>query len=230
MRILAIGAHPDDLEIFCYGLLAACKARGDELHLAVATDGAAGTVAGQDDRLAERRANETRTALARLGVPALLGLPDGALSTAKTGREVIADHIGRITPDMIITHDPADYHTDHRALSSWVTELAGFSCPVIYADTLMGVGFQPEFYVDITAWQDHKQAAILAHASQVPERFANGAALLNRFRAAQCNAPDGHYAEAYRTSARFPFADIRSLLPPAPPYRPFYVPGSDAYL
>ena len=42
MRILAMGAHPDDLEIFCYGLLAACKDRGDELHLAVATDGAAG--------------------------------------------------------------------------------------------------------------------------------------------------------------------------------------------
>ena len=44
MRILALGAHPDDLEIFCYGLLAACKSRGDELHLAVATDGAAGVV------------------------------------------------------------------------------------------------------------------------------------------------------------------------------------------
>ena len=230
MRILAIGAHPDDLEIFCYGLLAECKSRGDELHLAVATDGAAGTVAGQDNSLAERRADETRTALARLGVPALLGLPDGALSTAMNGREVIAEHIREIAPDMIITHDPADYHTDHRALSSWVTELTGFSCPVIYADTLMGVGFQPQFYVDITAWQDEKQAAILAHESQVPERFANGAALLNRFRAAQCNAPDGHYAEAYRTSARFPFADIRSLLPAAPPYRPFYVPGSDAYL
>ena len=78
MRILAIGAHPDDLEIFCYGLLAACKSRGDELHLAVATDGAAGTVAGRDDRLAVRRADETRTALTALGVPVLLGLPDGA--------------------------------------------------------------------------------------------------------------------------------------------------------
>ena len=56
MRILAMGAHPDDLEIFCYGLLAACKDRGDELHLAVATDGAAGAVAGEDNTLAERRA------------------------------------------------------------------------------------------------------------------------------------------------------------------------------
>ena len=230
MRILAIGAHPDDLEIFCYGLLAAFKARGDQLDLAVATDGAAGTVAGADNSLAERRAEETKTALVRLGVPELLGLPDGALATAARGREVIAEHIRCVAPDLIVTHDPADYHTDHRTLSSWVTELAGFSCPVLYADTLMGVGFQPQFFVDITTWQAHKQAAILAHESQVPERFANGAALLNRFRAAQCNAPDGHYAEAYRTLARFPFADIRGLLPAPPPYRPFYVPGSDAFL
>ena len=40
----------------------------------------------------------------------------------------------------------------------------------------------------------------------------------------------GHYAEAYRMARRFPFTDIRDLLPPPPPYRPFYVPGSDALI
>ena len=48
MQIMAIGAHPDDLEIFMYGLLAAAAARGDNLHLVVATDGAAG---GSEDHL-----------------------------------------------------------------------------------------------------------------------------------------------------------------------------------
>ena len=85
MRILALGAHPDDLEIFCYGLLAACKARGDELHLAVATDGAAGAVAGKDNSLAERRAAETKSALSLLAEPELLGLPDGVLSGTAGG-------------------------------------------------------------------------------------------------------------------------------------------------
>mgnify|MGYP005720175707 FL=1 len=80
-----MGAHPDDLEIFCYGLLAACKDRGDELHLAVATDGAAGAVAGQDNTLAERRAAETKLALSLLAAPVLLGLPDGALSGTAGG-------------------------------------------------------------------------------------------------------------------------------------------------
>jgi LmbE family N-acetylglucosaminyl deacetylase len=230
MRILALGAHPDDLEIFCYGLLAACKARGDELHLGIATDGAAGTVAVQNNSLAERRATETKSALSLLAAPVLLGLPDGALSQAKDGRQVISDHISNVAPDLILTHAPEDYHTDHRALSSWVTELAGFSCPILYADTLMGVGFVPDYYVDITGWQADKRAAILTHTSQMPERFADGATLLNRFRAAQCNAPDGHYAEAYRSAARFPFADIREMIPPPPPYRPFYASGAEGFL
>jgi hypothetical protein len=70
----------------------------------------------------------------------------------------------------------------------------------------------------------------MAHHSQDPSRFASASAIMNRFRAAQCNAPDGHYAEAYRLDRRFPFSDIRDLLPPSPPYRPFYVPGSDALI
>ncbi|MBT6566373.1 MAG: PIG-L family deacetylase, partial [Candidatus Puniceispirillum sp.] len=42
MKIVGIGAHPDDVEIFFYGFLAACKARGDDISIGVATDGAAG--------------------------------------------------------------------------------------------------------------------------------------------------------------------------------------------
>ena len=42
LKITAIGAHPDDIEIFLYGTLAACRDRGDAISLVVATDGAAG--------------------------------------------------------------------------------------------------------------------------------------------------------------------------------------------
>ena len=111
-----MGAHPDDLEIFCYGLLAACKDRGDELHLAVATDGSAGAVAGQDNTLAERRAAETKIALSLLAAPVLLGLPDGVLSGTAGGRQVVYDHITNVAPDLILTHAPEDYHTDHRVV------------------------------------------------------------------------------------------------------------------
>ncbi len=130
----------------------------------------------------------------------------------------------------MITHAPEDYHPDHRALAAYVRDAAGFICPVLFCDTLMGVGFTPDYYIDITPHFAAKQKAIMAHHSQDPSRFSSASAIMNRFRAAQCNAPDGHYAEAYRLDSRFPFTDIRDLLPPPPPYRPFYVPGSDALI
>jgi LmbE family N-acetylglucosaminyl deacetylase len=229
LNITAVGAHPDDIEIFMYGFMAAAKARGDAISLIVATDGARG---GEKPgpALAKKRADETRTGLAGLGVPTLLDLPDGALGSADRSQEKVTAAIHDTTPDLIITHGPEDYHPDHRALSAYVNTAAGFSCPILYADTLMGVGFSPEIYVDITPYAAAKTEAIMAHKSQHPKRFAEAAKIMNGFRAAQCNAPAGHYAEAYRLERRFPFADIRSMLPAAPPNRPFYVPNSDALI
>ena len=229
MNIVAIGAHPDDLEIFTFGFLAAASARGDTLYLGVATDGAAG---GENPgpELATERANETSAGLAPLGTPTLLGLPDGRLADAPKAREQITDFIRAATPDLVITHAPEDYHPDHRALSSFVTDAAGFICPVLFCDTLMGVGFTPDYYIDISEHFTAKQNAIMAHNSQDPLRFVSASKIMNRFRAAQCNAPDGNYAEAYRINNRFPFADVRDLLPKPPPFRPFYVSGSDALI
>ena len=229
MQIMAIGAHPDDLEIFMYGLLAAAAARGDNLHLVVATDGAAG---GSDPgpALAKQRAAEARVGLAELGDAHLLNLPDGHLSSAPDAANTITSMIRETKPDLVITHAPEDYHPDHRALSRFVSDAAGFICPVLFCDTLMGVSFTPDYYVDITPYFTAKQNAIMAHTSQHPQRFVAATQIVNRFRAAQCNAPDGHYAEAYRIDSRFPFSDVRALLPSPPPYRPFYVPGSDALI
>ena len=229
MKILAIGAHPDDIEIFIYGTLAACAARGDEVRIAVATDGGAGGN-GPGAELVQQRAAETTKGLAKLGRPHLFGFPDGQLASQTDAGRAIADLVSEFRPDAVITHAPEDYHPDHRALSRFVEDAAGFICPLFFADTLMGVGFTPELYVDITPHHADKQTAIMAHDSQHPQRFAVGAALQNRFRAGQCNAPDGHYAEAFRVFRRFPFADSGAILPPPPPRRPFYVPGSNGFL
>ena len=229
LNIMAIGAHPDDIEIFMYGFMAAAKSRGDAVHLVVATDGAAGGP-NPGPALAAQRADETSRGLALLGTPHLLNLPDGGLATAPDAQYKITSCISSIAPDLILTHGPEDYHPDHRALSSYVNNAAGFRCPILYADTLMGVGFTPDYYVDITPYAADKTKAIMAHDSQYPERFAEAARIMNRYRAAQCNAPDGHYAEAYRLEGRFPFTDIRAMLPDAPAYRPFYVPHSDALI
>ena len=227
LTVTAIGAHPDDIEIFMYGFLAACRDRGDKVNLIVATDGAAGGDKPGPE-LASKRAGETVKGLEKLGEPNLLGLPDGQLAETGNAAAAIREAVAGTGPDLVLTHAPEDYHPDHRALSAMVEDAASFRCPVLYADTLMGIGFKPEFYVDITPHAGEKRDAIMAHGSQQPERFARVAEIMNRFRAAQCNAPDDHRAEAWRTGSRFPFADIRAMLPPAPPHRPFYVPSSDA--
>ena len=97
----------------------------------------------------------------------------------------------------------------------------GFTCPILYADSLMGVNFIPDYYVDITPYFEKKSEAILKHKSQDPKKFLTATELLNRFRSAQCNTPIGHYAEAYRQEKTFPFSDVRSLLPSSPGINPF---------
>lgn len=219
MRILAIGAHPDDLEIFAFGSLSAWAAMGADLVLAVATDGAKGGALPAAE-LRTLRAAETTRALAALGVPRFLGFPDGGLRADAALEAVLQDLLADVQPDLVLTHAPNDYHADHRALSAGLSQAAGFAVPVLWMDTLNGTGFTPTHWVEVTPYWAAKEAAILAHESQDPARFVRMANRQAAFRAGECNAPPEARAEAFRFEPRFPFADIRGLLPPAPPLRP----------
>jgi LmbE family N-acetylglucosaminyl deacetylase len=219
MKVLALGAHPDDLEIFAYGSLLAWRAMGADLTLAVATDGAAG---GQEDpvTLRPRRRAEAEAGAEALGVrPRFLDFPDGGLLPDRLLIEALRALIREVRPDLVLTHAPNDYHADHRALSAAVGEAVSFGAPVIWMDTLGGTGFTPTHWVDVTPHFDAKCAAIRAHASQDPERFVRTATRQAAFRAGECNGDPDERAEAFRFEPRFPFADIRALLPPAPPVR-----------
>ncbi len=219
MRILAIGAHPDDLEIYAFGTLCAWADMGASLTLAIATDGAKGGVAPAAD-LKRLRAQETTAALAPLGVPLNLGFPDGALRADAALEDALRDLIRDSAPDLLLTHAPNDYHADHRALAAAALQASGFSVPVLFMDTINGTGFVPTHWVEVTAHWPAKTTAILTHASQDPDRFVAMATRQAAFRAGECNALPDARAEAFRFEPRFPFADIRALLPPAPPLRP----------
>lgn len=230
MRILAVGAHPDDLEIFAFGTLSAWSRMGADLTLAIATDGAMGG-AVPAERLRSLRAAETTAALAPLGQPHLLGFADGALRADAALETALRDLIAKTTPDLLLTHAPNDYHADHRALSAAALQAANFAVPVLFMDTMNGTGFVPTHWVDVTPDWMAKEAAILAHESQDPARFVAMANRQAAFRAGECNAPPEARAEAFRFEPRFPFADIRALMPPAPALRPVGLrrpPPSDA--
>ncbi len=219
MHILAIGAHPDDLEISVYGTLAAWAAMGAKLTLAIATDGAKGGALAADE-LKRLRRQEATDALAPLGRPHMLGFADGSLRADSALEDCLRALITDTAPDLILTHPPEDYHPDHRALSAGVAQAAGFAAPVLWMDTLNGTGFVPTHWVDVTPYWPAKEAAIRAHKTQDPERFVAMANRQAAYRAGECNGPVTARAEAFRFQPRFPFADIRSLLPPAPPVRP----------
>lgn len=220
MRILAIGAHPDDLEIYAWGTLCAWAEMGAELVLAVATDGAAGGQAPPAE-LARIRAGEARAAASALGVePIHLGFPDGALTGEPRLATRLADLVRDTAPDLVVSHAPNDYHHDHRALSAAASQACGFSAPFLQMDTMNGTGFQPTHWVEVTPCWSRKCAAIRAHESQQPERFVSAADRLASFRAGEANGPPDARAEAFRFEPRFPFADIRALLPPAPRLTP----------
>ena len=92
MKILAIGAHPDDIEIFMFGFLCCCKQMGYKISVVVATDGSQG---GQKDdkKLVENRKKETQDGLNKFGVPLFLNLPDGSLGNETIHNNIIKSSI-----------------------------------------------------------------------------------------------------------------------------------------
>ena len=88
MKILAIGAHPDDIEIFMFGILCVFKKRGDQIFTTIATDGSKG---GKNslNKLIKNRKNETISALKTLSTPNFLNLKDGELGHQVTDFNII---------------------------------------------------------------------------------------------------------------------------------------------
>ena len=229
MKVLGIGAHPDDIEIFMYGLLSIYKKEGHEIFTMIATDGTKGG-AISDKKLARKRVNEAINGLEKLSFPIFLNLPDGELGDELEHKKIVKENILKIMPDLIITHSENDYHADHISLSLITKQAVSHYIPILYCDTLMGINFHPNYYVDITNYQESKKEAVLKHKTQKPDRFVDLIELMNSYRAAQRNAPKGNYAEAYSFVPSFPFSDIREILPAPLKLRPFHIENQHGFL
>ena len=219
MRILAIGAHPDDIEIACSGTLAKCVKRGDTVIVCHASTGNLGHVIIPPDELAVIRANEAKQAGALAGIHEVIcaGFNDlDIYDNNKQARDKMVDIIRYANPDVIITHAPDDYMPDHTAVSKLVFD-ASFTAtlpnyktkydnpaklvPIYYMDTLSGVNFIPTEYVDITEEIDLKLKMLECHASQVKWMrdhdgidFPDMVRTCSRYRGYQCGA---EYAEGF---------------------------------
>src|SRR5438105_10851375 len=184
MRVLAVGAHPDDLEILCGGTLARFVQEGHEVVMCHVTRGDRGSFVHTSEEIARLRGEEARRAAEICGAEeAALGLSDGEVNAADPKqRRLVIDLVRETQPDLIVTHHPGDYMSDHNETSKLVFDCSFHATlplfettrpnyenvtPIYYMDTLMGLGFQPTEYVDVSAVIDTKTAMLEAHQSQL---------------------------------------------------------------
>jgi LmbE family N-acetylglucosaminyl deacetylase len=163
-RILAVGAHPDDIELGCGATLALHVAAGAEVTMLVMTSGAAGP--GNSDV----RAWEAREAAATLGAEIILaGLADSTLTPEYDTVQVIENAIEAIDPMIIYTHAESDSHQDHRATAQATISAARQRPSVLHYQSPSSRAFNPSLYVDIEDFLPTKLAALAFHRSQVAE-------------------------------------------------------------
>src|SRR5437868_10546136 len=115
LRILVVGAHPDDADIKVGGTASLWCRLGHQVHLVSVTDGGAGHQTLRGPALAERRRAEAKAAGAVLGATySVLEFPDAGLLPTLEARHRLIRLIRTVRPDLILTHRLCDYHPDHR--------------------------------------------------------------------------------------------------------------------
>src|SRR4051794_3380212 len=118
MNILAIGAHPDDVELNCAGTLARYAQLGHKISIAVFTSGNMGDLRVPPEELARKRKGEAEASAAIIGATLLWpAVDDEHVFPNEAQRSLMIDLLRRADPDVIITHAPNDYHPDHRYVS-----------------------------------------------------------------------------------------------------------------
>ena len=187
LRILMIGAHPDDCDIKAGGTAALYVQMGHEVKFLAVTNGDAGHMEMGGGILAKRRYEETQEVARRLGIQYdVLDNHDGELLPTLEIRLDVIRKIREWNADVVISHRPNDYHPDHRYTGVLVQDAAFMvGVPNIAADTpplrknpvflyyqdnfQKPNPFSPDIAIDIPAVIDKKIDAWDAHVSQFYE-------------------------------------------------------------
>lgn len=173
MKILACGAHPDDIEYGCGGLLSKLIAEGHEVFMHVITDG------GRGGDPAIRKAEQEKAAEV-LGVRELIwgGFSDTELKFNRVLIENLENIVNRIEPDMVLVNSPCDAHQDHEALGKAAVTVCRYIKRVLFYHDYTTLNFNPSLFVDITDRLELKRNLILCHKSQVMRCYPTGLDLI----------------------------------------------------
>ena len=184
-RVLAIGAHPDDVEFGAGGTLAKWAAAGCELSHLVCTDGSKGSWDPTDDvaaLVAARQEEQAAASMALGGIGSVvfLGWRDGELESGLRQRWEVCYWIRRLRPDVVLGHDPWKryrLHPDHRHAGLLAVEgIVAARDPHFFPEQkidhhrpsalLLWEADEPDHTEDISSFLDAKVSALLEHRSQ----------------------------------------------------------------
>lgn len=201
VRVLAVGAHPDDIEAGAGGLLILLSQEKAGIALCVLTDGAQGGCI-------ETRRREARLAAHQLGAELVLGgLPDTRLRL-RDAIGILETLIKRFKPDIILVHYPRDTHQDHRIVTAATLSVGREVSNLLFYEGPSTLGFTPMTSLEISTVMKQKLALIRLHQSQMDRtRIDTWAGVTAIYRGFQMNRSIT-YAEAFH-----PFREQLSLGP-----------------
>jgi LmbE family N-acetylglucosaminyl deacetylase len=178
LKIVCVGAHPDDPETGCGGTLAKFAAKGHDVRIIYLTRGEAGIKEGERQTTAWIRTGESLRACTILqGHAVFAGQIDGETGASPEQSRNFTELLAALQPDVVFTHWPIDTHHDHRTAAqlvynAWQALSERFT--LVYYEVMTGVQthhFRPNCFINIGSTWDQKRLAIYAHESQNPNRF-----------------------------------------------------------
>jgi LmbE family N-acetylglucosaminyl deacetylase len=129
-RVLALMAHPDDIEITCAGTLILLKRAGWDVHLATMTAGDLGSATLSVARISRIRRKEAAASARLLGAGyTCLGIADLTIAHTERQKRMVTGLLREVRPDVLITHPPVDYMADHEQ-TSYLTRDAAFGSTI----------------------------------------------------------------------------------------------------
>jgi len=176
LKIVVVGAHPDDPESGCGGTVALYSDLGHDVVLLYLTRGERGIEGKTLQQSAAIRTTESEKACGLLKArPVFAGQIDGDTELNKSRYADFHKILDAEHPDLVFTHWPIDTHPDHRAASllaydAWLH--SGRKFDLYYYEVELGEQtqvFQPTHYIDISATETRKRAACYIHSSQLPK-------------------------------------------------------------
>ncbi len=187
LRLLILGAHPDDAEYHAGGLAAIYAALGHEVKMVSMTNGAAGHHERPPQEMAVLRREEAAAAGRIIGATyETWDIPDGELMPTLDVRRRVIREIRTFAPDLLLTHRTNDYHPDHRAAGQVVQDASYLvtvpnvlpEVPALFADPVVAcmvdlftkpAAMAADVVLDVTDRVDTVVAMLACHRSQVFE-------------------------------------------------------------